>query len=70
MTPDLNELSDKIARLAALAASLRSENAQLRQSNALLASENEAFMQRLGQAQERVQALLARLPAPDAEDAA
>jgi FtsZ-binding cell division protein ZapB len=70
MIPDLNDLSDKIARLAALAASLRSENAQLRQSNALLASENEAFMQRLGQAQERVQSLLARLPAPDAEGAA
>ena len=48
--------------------SLRRENAALRQSNTLLGRENEAFMERLSEAQRRVEALLAQLPAPDAAD--
>lgn len=67
MISEFNDLSGKIARLAELSAALRRENAQLRQSNALLAAENEAFMGRLTQAQQRVEALLARIPADDDE---
>lgn len=67
MISEFNDLSAKIARLAALTASLRRENAQLRQANALLSAENEAFMGRLTQAQQRVEALLARIPADDDE---
>jgi len=66
MISEFHDLSDKIDRLAELTQSLRRENATLRQSNALLAAENEAFMERLSEAQRRVEALLARIPAePD-----
>jgi FtsZ-binding cell division protein ZapB len=73
MISEFHDLSDKIDRLAELTQSLRRENATLRQSNALLAAENEAFMERLSEAQRRVEALLAQIPddradAPD-EDA-
>jgi cell division protein ZapB len=68
MISEFNDLSDKIDRLAELTQSLRRENAVLRQSNALLAAENEAFMKRLSEAQLRVEALLATIPAePDAD---
>jgi len=67
MISEFNDLSDKIDRLAALTQSLRRENATLRQSNALLAAENVAFMERLSEAQRRVEALLATIPPePDA----
>lgn len=46
--------------------SLRRENAILRQSNALLSAENIAFMERLAEAQRRVEALLEKIPAPGA----
>ena len=62
MISEFNDLSDKIDRLAELTASLRRENATLRQSNVILAAENEAFMERLFQAQRRVEALLATMP--------
>ena len=67
MISEFDDLSDKIDRLAELTQSLRRENATLRQSNALLAAENEAFMDRLGQAQQRVEALLATIPSEDDE---
>lgn len=69
MISEFQDLSDKIDRLAELTTSLRRENAALRQSNALLSAENVAFMERLGEAQRRVEALLARLPAPQADEA-
>ena len=71
MISEFNDLSDKIDRLAELTLSLRRENATLRQSNALLAAENVAFMERLSEAQLRVEALLATIPAEesDADDA-
>ena len=62
MISEFNDLSDKIDRLAELTLSLRRENATLRQSNALLAAENIAFMERLGEAQRRVEALLSTIP--------
>ena len=66
MISEFTDLSDKIDRLAELTLSLRRENATLRQSNALLAAENLAFMERLSEAQRRVEALLATIPAePD-----
>jgi cell division protein ZapB len=69
MISEFQDLSDKIDRLAELTTSLRRENATLRQSNALLSAENIAYMERLGEAQRRVEALLARLPAPQTDDA-
>lgn len=62
MISEFKDLADKIDRLAELTASLRRENAQLRQSNALLASENAVYMERLTEAQHRVEALLATIP--------
>ena len=70
MISEFNDLSDKIDRLAELTQSLRRENASLRQSNALLAAENLAFMDRLTEAQHRVEALLATIPDDAAPDAA
>jgi len=67
MISEFNDLSDKIDRLAELTQSLRRENASLRQSNALLTAENEAFMGRLFEAQQRVEALLATIPPEDDE---
>lgn len=67
MISEFKDLADKIDRLAELTLSLRRENAQLRQANALLASENAVFMERLGEAQQRVEALLAAIPADDEE---
>jgi cell division protein ZapB len=67
MISEFHDLSDKIDRLAALTLSLRRENATLRQSNSLLSAENLAFMERLSEAQRRVEALLAQLPADDAD---
>ena len=69
MISEFQDLSDKIDRLAELTASLRRENATLRQSNALLSAENVAFMERLSEAQRRVEALLVRIPAPESEQA-
>jgi cell division protein ZapB len=69
MISEFHDLSDKIDRLAALTQSLRRENATLRQSNALLAAENEAFMERLSEAQRRVEALLAQIPGEPGADA-
>ena len=67
MISEFTDLSDKIDRLAELTQSLRRENASLRQSNALLTAENEAFMGRLFEAQQRVEALLATIPPEDDE---
>ena len=69
MISEFQDLSDKIDRLAELTASLRRENATLRQSNVLLSAENVAYMERLSEAQRRVEALLARIPAPQTAEA-
>ncbi|MFL6672074.1 MAG: hypothetical protein ACJ8LG_02145 [Massilia sp.] len=65
MISEFQDLSDKIDRLAELTQSLRSENYLLRQANSLLSAENLAFKERLILAQQRVEALLAQLPAPE-----
>jgi cell division protein ZapB len=67
MISEFQELSEKIDKLAQLTQALRSENYLLRQANKLLSAENVDFKHRLLTAQERVEALLARLepmPAP------
>jgi cell division protein ZapB len=69
MISEFQDLSDKISRLAEMTESLRRENAQLRQSNKLLSEENVAYLQRLTEAQQRVEALLAQLPAPEQDPA-
>jgi hypothetical protein len=65
MISEFTDLSDKIDRLAALTQSLRRDNAELRQLNASLGAENAIYMQRLGEVQQRVEALLAKIPALD-----
>ncbi len=67
MISEFQELSDKIDRLAQLTQSLRSENYLLRQANALLSAENVDFKNRLLQAQQRVEAMLAQLEPLDAD---
>ncbi|MCG2583783.1 DUF904 domain-containing protein [Massilia sp. TS11] len=62
MLSEFLDLSDKIDRLAALAAQLRRENADLRQTNAMLDAENGMCKQKLAEAQRRVEALLEQLP--------
>jgi uncharacterized protein (TIGR02449 family) len=69
MISEFQDLSDKIARLAEMTESLRRENAQLRQSTKLLSEVNAAYVQRLTEAQQRVEALLAQLPAPEQDHA-
>lgn len=69
MISEFQDLSDKITRLAEMTESLRRENAQLRHSNKVLSEENKAYLQRLAEAQLRVEALLAQLPAPEDETA-
>jgi cell division protein ZapB len=66
MISEFQELSDKIDRLAQLTQSLRSENYLLRQANALLSAENLDFKNRLLQAQQRVEAMLAHLEPAEA----
>lgn len=68
MISEFQDLSDKISRLAELTQSLRGEVYLLRQANALLSAENVDFKERLIEAQRRVEALLAQLPAPATED--
>jgi uncharacterized protein (TIGR02449 family) len=69
MISEFQDLSDKIDRLAELTQALRSENYLLRQANALLSAENLDFKERTIEAQRRVEALLAQLPAPVEEPA-
>ena len=61
MISEFQELSEKIDKLAQLTQALRSENYLLHQANKLLSAENVDFKNRLVTAQQRVEALLARL---------
>ena len=69
MISEFQDLSDKIEQLAALTASLRNENAQLRQTNVLLNEVNTALIERLVEAQHRIEAVIAQLPAPAGSEA-
>jgi cell division protein ZapB len=68
MISDFQALSDKITRLAEMTTSLRRENAVLRQFNAHLTNENIAYIQRMAEAQQRLEALLKQMPAPEGAD--
>ena len=62
MISEFQELSDKIDLLAEMTHALRRENAYLRQANAALGAENAMYVQRMGEAQQRVAALLEKIP--------
>lgn len=68
MISEFQDLSDKIERLAELVGALRNENAQLRQTNVLLNEVNTALLERLVEAQHRLEAVIEQLPAPAGED--
>ncbi|MFC5461468.1 hypothetical protein [Massilia niabensis] len=68
MISEFQDLSDKIEQLAALVGSLRQENAQLRQTNLLLNEVNTALLERLVEAQHRIEAVIEQLPAPAAAE--
>jgi cell division protein ZapB len=68
MISEFQDLSDKIERLAALVVSLRHENEQLRQTNVLLNEVNLELIERMVEAQHRVEAVLEQLPAPAEEE--
>jgi uncharacterized protein (TIGR02449 family) len=63
MISDFQQLSAKVSELAALAQSLRQENAELRRNAATLAAENAELTRRMDEAHQRVAALLASIPA-------
>ena len=62
MISDFQELSDKIDLLAEMTHALRRENAYLRQANASLGAANAQYVQRMDEAQQRVAALLEKIP--------
>ena len=64
MISEFQDLSDKIEQLAALVGSLRAENAQLHQTNVMLNEVNTALLERLVEAQRRIEAVIEQLPAP------
>ena len=66
MISEFQDLSDKIDRLAELTASLRRENASLRQANAVLLAEKVGYVALLAEAQRRVAALIEKFPDPAA----
>jgi chromosome segregation ATPase len=68
MISEFQDLSDKIGRLADLLAAQRRENAALRASNQQLSAENLAYAERLAEVQQRVEAVIDQLPAPEAEE--
>lgn len=68
MISDFELLSEKVAMLAELTHTLRSENASLRNDVALLATQKAEMQQRMQQASDRVSALLALLPAEVVND--
>lgn len=63
MSSEFHQLSEKIGQLAELTYALRRENAQLRLRATGLQSENEELKQRIGEAHQRVAALLEKFPA-------
>ena len=64
MISEFQDLSDKIEQLAALVGSLRHENTQLRQTNLVLNEVNTALLERLVEAQRRIEAVIEQLPLP------
>lgn len=68
MISEFHLLSEKVRQLADLTRLLRRENADLRREAAAISAENAELSRRMHEAQERVRALLDKLPeAPQAE---
>lgn len=65
MISDFELLAHKVDELAALAQQLRRENADLRAQVATLSAANGELSLRMRQAQQRVEALLTRIPVTD-----
>ncbi|WP_329604344.1 DUF904 domain-containing protein [Undibacterium griseum] len=63
MISDFELLAEKVAKLAELTHSLRTENAGLRHELASLNADNQELRSRMQQAHDRVAALLSRMPA-------
>ncbi|MGB7479563.1 MAG: DUF904 domain-containing protein [Burkholderiaceae bacterium] len=63
MISDFDQLAEKVAQLAALAQALRRENSELRLQATALAADNADLAARIEQAQQRLSALLASIPA-------
>ena len=63
MSNEFHRLAEKAAQLAALTQSLRSENAQLRLNVTALTTEKTELLRRMDEAQQRIVALLEKLPA-------
>lgn len=62
MISDFQQLSAKVSELAALAQSLRKENAELRRASAALATENAELARRMDEAHQRLAKLLESIP--------
>lgn len=62
MVSEFHQLSEKISRLAELAASLKRENAELRLTVASLSADNADLSRRIEEAYQRVSALLEKIP--------
>lgn len=70
MIEDLETLHAKLAELCSRVMHLREENQQLRQQLATSQSEASGLQARMGTALQRIDALLARLPATDRSERA
>ncbi len=70
MISDFQQLSEKIDELAALAQSLRRENADLRLTMTALAAENADLSRRMQEAHQRVSVLLENMPVPETDEEA
>jgi FtsZ-binding cell division protein ZapB len=67
MISEFQLLARKIDQLAEMATTLRGENAQLRRQLADVSADYDACQGKMREAQQRVGALLAQLPAPEPE---
>lgn len=62
MSSEFQQLSEKVAQLAALTQSLRRENAELRLNVSALTTEKVELARRMEEAHQRVAAMLEKLP--------
>lgn len=68
MISEFQLLARKIDQLAEMATTLRSENASLRRQLADVSADYSACQEKMREAQRRVAALLAQLPAPEPDE--
>ena len=62
MLEELQTLAEKTDALVAIVNQLRQENTRLRNQNAQLSVEHKAMLERLNQASEKLEGLIAQLP--------